>query len=184
MAAHQTPPSLGFSRQEHWSGLPFPSPMHGSEKWKGSCPVVSNFLATPWTTAYQAPPSMGFSRQEYWSGVPFSSLKVSLEIEIFHKLDIILSARSAHGSTTYPSSQLTADPGRHCLFQEASQRTEYVRTNFVCASEASGPQTVISKVPSIQEAPKSSINISTNPLCHRTHFMMIGMSAFYSDRTV
>ena len=25
-------PSLEFSRQEHWSGLPFPSPMHGSEK--------------------------------------------------------------------------------------------------------------------------------------------------------
>ena len=23
MAAHQGPPSLGFSRQEHWSGLPF-----------------------------------------------------------------------------------------------------------------------------------------------------------------
>ena len=28
--AHQAPPSLGFSRQEHWSGLPFPSPMHES----------------------------------------------------------------------------------------------------------------------------------------------------------
>ena len=25
-AAHQAPPSLGFSRQEPWSGLPFPSP--------------------------------------------------------------------------------------------------------------------------------------------------------------
>ena len=25
-------PSLGFSRQEHWSGLPFPSPMRESEK--------------------------------------------------------------------------------------------------------------------------------------------------------
>ena len=24
--AHQTPPSMGFSRQEYWSGLPFPSP--------------------------------------------------------------------------------------------------------------------------------------------------------------
>ena len=24
-AAHQASPSLGFSRQEHWSGLPFPS---------------------------------------------------------------------------------------------------------------------------------------------------------------
>ena len=31
-AAHQALPSLGFSRQEHWSGLPFPSPMHESEK--------------------------------------------------------------------------------------------------------------------------------------------------------
>ena len=30
--ARQAPPSLGFSRQEHWSGLPFPSPMHESEK--------------------------------------------------------------------------------------------------------------------------------------------------------
>ena len=25
--AHRVPPSLGFSRQEHWSGLPFPSPI-------------------------------------------------------------------------------------------------------------------------------------------------------------
>ena len=32
-AAHQASPSLGFSRQEHWSGLPFPSPMHESGKW-------------------------------------------------------------------------------------------------------------------------------------------------------
>ena len=23
---HQAPPSIGFSRQEYWSGLPFPSP--------------------------------------------------------------------------------------------------------------------------------------------------------------
>ena len=36
MAAHRAPPSLGFSRQEHWSGLPFPSPMHESEKSKWS----------------------------------------------------------------------------------------------------------------------------------------------------
>ena len=42
-AAHQAPPSLGFSRQKHWSGLPFPSPMHESEKWKCSRSVVSDF---------------------------------------------------------------------------------------------------------------------------------------------
>ena len=41
-AAHQPPLSLGFSRQEHWSGLPFPSPMHESEKWKWSRSVVSD----------------------------------------------------------------------------------------------------------------------------------------------
>ena len=33
-AAHQVPPSLGFSRQERWNGLPFPSPVHESEKGK------------------------------------------------------------------------------------------------------------------------------------------------------
>ena len=42
MAAHQAPPSLGYSRQEHWSGLPFPSPTHESEKWKWSRSVVSD----------------------------------------------------------------------------------------------------------------------------------------------
>ena len=35
-------PSLGFSRQEHWSGLPFPSPMHESKKWSHS--VMSDSL--------------------------------------------------------------------------------------------------------------------------------------------
>ena len=41
-SAHQAPLSLGFSRQEHWSGLPFPSPMQESEKWKWSHSVVSD----------------------------------------------------------------------------------------------------------------------------------------------
>ena len=66
-------PVPGFSRQEHWSGLPFPSPMHESEKWKWSRSVLSNSqqpnglqptrLLRPWD----------FSRQEYWSGVPLPS---------------------------------------------------------------------------------------------------------------
>ena len=65
-AAHQAPPSLGFSRQEYWSGLPFPSPMH-------AC-MLSRFsgvwlCVTPWTAVQQAPLSTGFSRQEYWSGL-------------------------------------------------------------------------------------------------------------------
>ena len=42
MAVHQAPLSLGFFRQEYWSGLPFPSSMHESEKWKWSHWVMSN----------------------------------------------------------------------------------------------------------------------------------------------
>ena len=41
-AAYQASPSMGFSRQEHWSGVPFPSPMHESGKWKWSQSVVSD----------------------------------------------------------------------------------------------------------------------------------------------
>ena len=43
MAAHQAPPSLGFSRQEYWSGLPFLSPMHernSESEVAQSCPTL------------------------------------------------------------------------------------------------------------------------------------------------
>ena len=43
-AAHWAPLSLGFSRQEHWSGLPFPSPTYESENWEWSHSVVSDSL--------------------------------------------------------------------------------------------------------------------------------------------
>ena len=44
-AAHQAPPSLGFSRQEHWSGLPFPSPkvkVKIESEVAQSCPTPSD----------------------------------------------------------------------------------------------------------------------------------------------
>ena len=52
LAAYQAPLSLGFSRQEYWTGLPFPSLMH-------AC-MLSRFsrvrlCATLWTGAHQAP---------------------------------------------------------------------------------------------------------------------------------
>ena len=33
-AAHQAPLSIGFSRQEYWSGVPLPSPWHCTRAWK------------------------------------------------------------------------------------------------------------------------------------------------------
>ena len=41
--AYQAPPSMGFSRQEYWSGLPFPSP--------GDLPDPG---IEPWSPAFQA----------------------------------------------------------------------------------------------------------------------------------
>ena len=71
-AAHQAPPSLGFSRQEYWSGLLFPSPMHESEKWKWSRSVVSD---SSWPHGLQL---LGFSvhgtfqaRALEWVGITF-----------------------------------------------------------------------------------------------------------------
>ena len=32
--AHQAPLSMGFSRQEYWSGVPLPSPFFHSSKWQ------------------------------------------------------------------------------------------------------------------------------------------------------
>ena len=39
-AAHQAPPTMGFSRQEHWSGVPLPSPV----SWFLSNPQDSCFI--------------------------------------------------------------------------------------------------------------------------------------------
>ena len=49
-AAQQAPLSLGFSRQEHWSGLPFPSPMHESKS------EVSQLYPTPCDPMDCSPP--------------------------------------------------------------------------------------------------------------------------------
>ena len=74
MAAHQDLLSLGFSRQEHWSGFPFPSPTHSCML---SCFSRVRLCASLWTAAHRvAPLSIGFSRQEYWSGLPFPSLNL------------------------------------------------------------------------------------------------------------
>ena len=72
--ARQAPLSMGFSRQEYWSRLPFPSPVtkyEVSEVYSLSC---VGFFVTPWTVAYQAPPSMGFfqARVLEWVAISFS----------------------------------------------------------------------------------------------------------------
>ena len=103
IVACQAPLSMGFSRQEYWSGLPSPPPgslpypgievmslmspalsgrfFTSSTSWEApikGCEVVKllshvQLFVIPWTVVYQAPLSMAFSRQEYWSGLLFPS---------------------------------------------------------------------------------------------------------------
>ena len=61
---------MGFSTQEYWSGLPFPTPVIKYEESEVKSLSCVRLFETPWTVAYQAPLTMGFSRQEYWSGLP------------------------------------------------------------------------------------------------------------------
>ena len=68
--AHLAPLSLGFSRYESWSGLPFPSPMQACLLSHFSCVQL---CATLRTVAPQTPLIMGLSRQEDWSGLPLPS---------------------------------------------------------------------------------------------------------------
>ena len=65
-AAHPALPS----RQEHWSGLPFLSPMHEREsEVSQSCPTLRN----PMDCSLPGSSSTVFSRQQYWNGVPLPS---------------------------------------------------------------------------------------------------------------
>ena len=42
-AAHQAPPSMGFSRQEYWSGVPLPSPVHLAALQYFAIAAVTNY---------------------------------------------------------------------------------------------------------------------------------------------
>ena len=74
-AAHQAPLSLGFSRQEHWSRLPFPSPVHESEKWQWSRSVCLT-LSDPMDCSLPGSSAHGIfqARVLEWGATAFSAV--------------------------------------------------------------------------------------------------------------
>ena len=61
-AAYQAPPSMGFSRQEYWSGVPLPSPMlctlYHNKKWKTKRQLISDQVCLLMGIIWE--------RQRYW----------------------------------------------------------------------------------------------------------------------
>ena len=47
--AYQAPQSMEFSRQEYWSGLPFPSPISSPTGDQTQIPCVARQILNPWT---------------------------------------------------------------------------------------------------------------------------------------
>ena len=82
-AAHQALPSLGFSRQEHWSGWPFPSPMHESESEVAqSCPTLCDPMACslPGSSVH----GIFQARVLEWGAIAFSLLALNSTEDIFN----------------------------------------------------------------------------------------------------
>ena len=70
-AAHQAPQSLRFSRQEYWSGLPFPSPMHERESEVAqSCLTLSD--PTDCSPPGSPVPGIFQERVLEWGAIAFS----------------------------------------------------------------------------------------------------------------
>ena len=69
--AYQAPPSMGFARQEYWSGVPLPSPAAAAAKSFQSCP-------TPWDPIDDSPPGSPIpgilqARTLEWVAISFSN---------------------------------------------------------------------------------------------------------------
>ena len=98
MAAHQAPLSLGFSRQEHWSGLPFPSPMHKvkSEVFQ-SCPTLSHPMdcSLPGSSIH----GIFQARVLEWGAIAFSTYQLDCAINIL--------PCTSHSAKNFILSQLT-----------------------------------------------------------------------------
>ena len=70
--AYQVPPSMGFSRQEYWSGLPFPSP--GDLPDPGIEPGSPAFQADALTSEPPGKPSSELGMSKSWLGLSVSCL--------------------------------------------------------------------------------------------------------------
>ena len=84
--ASQTPPSMGFSRQEYWSGLPCPPPGDLPDPWSEPVSLTSPALAGRFfttSTAWEAPWFLLFDNTSHPTTTPLHLIRKILSIAIF-----------------------------------------------------------------------------------------------------
>ena len=75
-AAYQAPPSMGFSRQEYWSGVPLPSPTHVIENRKlKQQDTITHLLEKPMTGTQTMPNARGGEGQQELSFIADGNAK-------------------------------------------------------------------------------------------------------------
>ena len=86
--ARQAPPSVGFSRQEHWSGLPFPSlgdlPDPGTESRSPS--LQTDSLSTEPPGKYKSFTILYYLNSEYSKTIVLVSFQIQMKIYLFKKI--------------------------------------------------------------------------------------------------
>ena len=93
MAAHQAPPSLGFSRQEHWSGLPFHMQFH---LWRLHPHELITFHRLHFLI--QSPEALGSNMT-----LQFSSIQLLSHVQLF-AIRWIAARQASLSITKFPSS--------------------------------------------------------------------------------
>ena len=90
--AYQAPPSMGFSRQEYWSGLPFPSPgdLSNPRIEPGSPALEADTLTSePPGKLFQMPSTNGifsFNWSIWWGNLFKVSFSKNIVFSLFHKM--------------------------------------------------------------------------------------------------
>ena len=128
-AAHQAPLSIEFPRQEHWSGLPFPSPWDLPNP--GIKPTLSALADRFFTTEPPGKPSTGSGTKQNLNSSLSSSIQLGCKEELeAGQLSVCLSPYGLSMWLTWPFSQHDchggSDPGRSYkpLYEAASEFTQ------------------------------------------------------------
>jgi len=110
IAAHQAPPSMGFSRQEYWSGVPLPSqmlPWYSSTAWILPRPQLLYLLSTSFSEPGRQPKSAEKPFFQFALGFSLCSgcLRHCSPVKLDHPFSFILTSPFYRQFSSYASYQ-------------------------------------------------------------------------------
>ena len=111
--AHQAPPSMGFSRQEQWSGVPLPSPTRHVQNWASFPLWPSHSILSGAIIGTCLPPFPSSTVDTFWPGGLIFQCHI---FSPFHTVHGVLEARIMEWNLVHGNS---LRPWGKCLRPEA-----------------------------------------------------------------